>query len=151
MNRLLLIAKAFLLIFILTIIFSMWERIEEQGEVEPLPLSHYVTLVITVPETHANAVREAMGKAGAGQVGDYSYCSYSVKGIGRFMPKEGAKPHQGTIGILEEVPEERIEVVCDRTLLESVVEEIKKAHPYEETVIDIFPIYELGRKTPKSN
>jgi hypothetical protein len=47
--------------------------------------SDYVTIVFTVPETHAGAVREAMGRAGAGKVGNYSYCSYSVKGIGRFM------------------------------------------------------------------
>lgn len=108
--------------------------------------SDYVTIVITVPETHANAVREAMGRAGAGKVGNYSYCSYSVKGTGRFMPNKGSDPYVGTEGVIEEVIEERIETVCNRAILEHVLEEIKKAHPYEETVIDIYPVYEIGRK-----
>jgi hypothetical protein len=87
--------------------------------------SDYVTIVITVPETHANAVREAMGRAGAGKVGSYSYCSYSVKGTGRFMPNKGSDPYIGTEGVIEEVIEERIETVCNRAILECVLEEIK--------------------------
>lgn len=112
----------------------------------PLELSDYVTIVITVPETHADAVREAMGRAGAGRIGDYSYCSFSVKGIGRFIPNKGSNPYLGKEDVLTEVVEERIETVCNRLVLEHVLEEIKKAHPYEETVIDIFPVYGIGRK-----
>jgi hypothetical protein len=111
--------------------------------------SDYVTIAFTVPETHASIVREAMGKAGAGKVGDYSHCSYSVKGIGRFMPHQGANPYLGKEGVLEEVVEERIETVCNHAILEHVLEEIKKAHPYEEVVIDIYPVYEMGRKKAK--
>lgn len=58
---------------------------EIKQKISLLELSDYVTIVITVPETHADVVREAMGRAGAGKVGDYSYCSYSVKGIDCFM------------------------------------------------------------------
>ena len=114
-----------------------------------MELSDYVTIVITVPETHADAVREAMGRAGAGRVGDYSHCSYSVKGIGRFMPSKGSNPYIGKEGVLEKVVEERIETVCNRAILEHVLEEAKQAHPYEETVIDIYPVYEIGRKKAK--
>ena len=112
-----------------------------------MELSDYVTIVITVPETHADIVREVMGKAGAGVVGDYSFCSFSQKGTGRFMPLKGANPYLGTEGILEEVVEERIETICAKSVLEHVLEEIKKAHPYEETVIYITPVYEIGRKS----
>jgi hypothetical protein len=111
-----------------------------------MELSEYVTIVMTVPETHADIVREAMGRAGAGRVGDYSHCSFSVKGIGRFMPLKGSNPHIGNEGVLEEVVEERIETVCSRDILDHVIAEIKKAHPYEETTIDIYPVYEIGRK-----
>ncbi|MDE3046241.1 MAG: hypothetical protein KGJ02_06315 [Verrucomicrobiota bacterium] len=103
-------------------------------------------MVITVPESHADAVREAMGRAGAGKVGNYSYCSYSSKGIGRFMPNKGSHPSVGKEKFLEEVIEERIETICSKDILEHVLEEIKKAHPYEETVIDIYPVYEMGQK-----
>lgn len=111
-----------------------------------MKLADYVTLVITVPESHGDRMREALGRAGAGKIGDYSHCSFSVKGIGRFMPDAGANPFIGKPGTLEEVVEERIEAVCAVTILDHVLEEIKKAHPYEETVIDIHPIYEIGRK-----
>lgn len=108
--------------------------------------SEYVTLIITVPETHADHMREVMGRAGAGKVGEYSHCSFSVKGIGRFIPNDTANPYIGKKGILEEVVEERIEAVCSIAILDHVIEEIKKAHPYEEAVIDIYPVYEIGRK-----
>lgn len=119
------------------------------GKEAGLELSDYVTIAITVPESHAAAVRDAMGKAGAGKVGTYDFCSFSVKGIGRFRPLKGSMPHVGKEMVIEEVVEERIEIVCERAILSQVAEAIKKAHPYEETVIDIFPIYEIGRKSAK--
>jgi hypothetical protein len=111
-----------------------------------LKLSNYVTVVIKVPESHADIVREAMGRAGAGKIGNYSFCSFSVKGKGRFLPNKGSNPFLGKEGVLEEVEEECIETVCDCKLLEHVLEEIKKVHPYEEPVIDIYPVYERGCK-----
>ncbi|MFA7252666.1 MAG: hypothetical protein WC027_02310 [Candidatus Paceibacterota bacterium] len=97
-------------------------------------------LVVTVPETHADIVREAIGKAGGGKVGNYSFCSFSVKGIGRFKPESGANPHIGSVGKSEEVVEERIEVTCDRERLDEVVKAIKSVHPYEEVALDVYPL-----------
>lgn len=114
-----------------------------------LELSNYVTIVFTVPESHADQLRDTLGQAGAGKVGNYSYCSFSMKGTARFIPHQGSNPFIGTHEKLEEVVEERIETVCDRAVLPQVLEEIKKAHPYEDTVIDIYPIYESARKIPK--
>jgi hypothetical protein len=137
-------------LLLIAIFFGVGHSKPLETKKEPsLKPSDYVTIVFTVPETHANAVRQAMGKAGAGKVGNYSYCSYSTKGIGRFMPDENADPFIGKAGVIEEVIEERIETVCTRSILEHVLEEIKKAHPYEETVIDIYPVYEIGRKQAK--
>lgn len=112
----------------------------------PLEESEYVTLVLTVPESHASIVREAMGRAGAGRQGNYAYGSFSVKGTGRFLPLKGAHPFVGQEGVLEECPEERIEAPCHRAVLDQVLEAIKKTHPYEETIIDIYPVYEKGMK-----
>lgn len=108
--------------------------------------SSYVNIVLTVPVSHADTVRKAMGNAGAGKTGNYSHCSFSSKGIGRFIPNENAQPHIGQKNVLEEVEEERIETVCSLDSLTHVVEEIKKAHAYEETVIYIYPVFELGIK-----
>lgn len=99
-----------------------------------------VKLVVFVPETHANIVREVMGKAGAGLVGDYKHCSFSVKGIERYIPLPTAHPAIGKIGQLEKVVEERIETVCFKKDLDKIIKAIKKVHPYEEVAFDIYPL-----------
>lgn len=99
-----------------------------------------VKLVVFVPETHADVVRKAMGKAGAGVIGNYSHCSFSIKGVGRFKPLRGAKPAIGEVGNLEEVKEERIETVCPEEKLDRVIAAIKKVHPYEEVAFDIYTL-----------
>ncbi|MCR4260799.1 MAG: hypothetical protein NUV96_00425 [Candidatus Colwellbacteria bacterium] len=105
-------------------------------------LSKRVKIVVFVPESHADVVREAIGKAGAGRVGKYDYCSFTSKGFGRFRPQEGAHPAIGDVGKFEVVPEERIEVVCDRENLQDILGAIKKVHPYEETASDVYPLEE---------
>lgn len=109
-----------------------------------MEFSQYVTLVVIVPESHADQVREAMGKAGAGKVGNYSFCSFSIKGTGRFKPDEKANPFIGTKGEIEAVAEERIETICSRESLKSAIAAIKASHPYEEIPLSIYPIYDLG-------
>jgi hypothetical protein len=97
-------------------------------------------IVVFVPVTHANALREAIGRAGGGQLGNYSYCSFSVRGVGRFRPEPGAHPAIGEVGKIEEVDEERIELVCDSARVEEVIAAIVKAHPYEEPALDVWPL-----------
>lgn len=103
----------------------------------PTPLSK---LIVYVPLSHADAVREAIGSVGGGKLGNYSFCSFSTRGVGRFKPEAGAQPHIGTVGKLEEVEEERIEVTCETALIEKVIAAIKKVHPYEEVALDIYQL-----------
>jgi len=100
----------------------------------------FVTVETFVPETHAEKVRHAMGEAGAGKVGNYTHCSFSVKGVGRYKPEKGATPAIGKVGKLEEVKEERITMQCERRLIKRVITAIKKAHPYEEVPIFVYPV-----------
>lgn len=99
-----------------------------------------VKIVVFVPKSHTDVVRQAMGDAGAGKIGLYSHCSYSVSGIGRYKPLEGAHPAIGEVGKFEEVEEERIECVCERSSAKHVISAIKKVHPYEEVAFDIYPL-----------
>lgn len=103
-----------------------------------------VKIVVTVPRSHADIVRDAMGRTGAGHIGKYSFCSFSSKGVGRFRPEQGANPAIGEVGKLESVEEERIEVICDRGILKEVVAAIKKVHPYEEVALDIYPLEDIN-------
>ena len=100
-----------------------------------------VKIVVFVPKTHTDVVRKAVGDSGAGIVGNYSHCSFSGDGVGRFLPNDGANPAIGEIGKLEEVVEERIEFVCDREKAKEVISVMKKAHPYEEVAFDIYPLF----------
>lgn len=102
--------------------------------------SRYVKIAVFVPVTHADAVRKALAESGAGHVGNYDYCSFSVKGVGRFRPNEAAKPFIGEAGKIEEVEEERVETICPGEKLEAVLAAVKKVHPYEEPVIDVYPL-----------
>lgn len=99
-----------------------------------------VKISTTVPRENADAMRETLGKVGAGSIGNYTFCSFSVTGKGRFKPNEKANPHIGKANELETVEEEQIEVVCERDIAKQIVLVLRKAHPYEEPIIDIMPL-----------
>ncbi|MFA6432810.1 MAG: hypothetical protein WCV82_03305 [Candidatus Paceibacterota bacterium] len=105
-----------------------------------MPTTPCSKIVVYVPLDHAEAVRQAIGAAGGGRLGKYSYCSFSVRGVGRFMPEAGAKPHIGVVGQLEAVEEERIEVTCDDTVVGDVIAAVKAVHPYEEMAMDVYSL-----------
>lgn len=106
--------------------------------------NNWVKIVVFVPEDYCEKMRNAMANAGAGIIGNYTDCTFSTKGIGRFKPNQGAHPAIGEIGKIEEVNEERIETVCERAKLAQVIRIIKEASPYEETAIDVYPLEDIG-------
>lgn len=101
-----------------------------------------VKLVVFAPKSHAKSIRQALGKAGAGKMGRYAFASFSSHGVGRFLPLRGAKPALGKIGQLTLVAEERIETLCRKKDLAKVLAAVKKAHPYQEPAIDVYPLLE---------
>lgn len=116
----------------------------------------FIKIVIFVPSAHADKVREALAEAGAGHVGNYDRCSFSVKGVGRFRPLKGSKPFMGEpvpigkqAGKIEEVEEERIETICPCEKLDEVLAAVKAAHPYEKPAIDVCPLLNCDKLTSK--
>lgn len=95
-------------------------------------------IVVYVPEENADALREVMGNAGGGVIGNYTHCTFTSKGTGRFRPGEGANPAIGEVGKHEEVAEDRIEMTCGEGKLQEVLAAIKEAHPYEEPGTDVY-------------
>ena len=89
-------------------------------------------LVTFVPEANADAVLTALHDAGAGQVGAYKNCSFTMNGTGRFEPTEGTNPHIGKAGKPEQVSETRIEIILPAHLEGQVLRALRDAHPYEE-------------------
>ena len=94
-------------------------------------------LGVYVPHTHLETVKEAMFAAGGGRIGNYDKCCWQCPGVGQFRPGPGADPHLGSAGALEQVEEFRVEMVCDDTVIASVVSAMKKGHPYEEPAYDV--------------
>ena len=95
-------------------------------------------IVVYVPESHGDALREAMATAGAGVIGNYTHCTFTVKGTGRFKPNKEANPTIGEVGKIVEIEEERIEAVCSEEKLEAVLKAIRAVHPYEEPATDVY-------------
>ncbi|PYZ98667.1 Nif3-like dinuclear metal center hexameric protein [Alteribacter lacisalsi] len=103
-------------------------------------------VAVFVPEEQADDVREALGKAGAGALGDYSHCSFNSKGTGMFKPGEGTDPFIGEQGKMEKVDEVRVETIYPVSIEKRVIREMIKAHPYEEVAYDIYDMAVPGEK-----
>lgn len=94
-------------------------------------------LVFFVPESHLDQVKEAVLAAGAGRIGEYEACCWQVKGVGQFRPLAAANPFIGQAGVLEQVEEYRVELVCASDCIEAAVRALIAAHPYEEPAWDV--------------
>lgn len=99
-----------------------------------------VKIFVTIPIENVEEVRNTMCEAGAGIIGNYDYCTSSVKSIGTFKPNDNANPYIGENNKLEFVEEEKLEVVCNIENVKKVITELRKVHPYEEPAIDIIPL-----------
>lgn len=101
-------------------------------------------LAVYVPESHAQRIRQALGEAGAGFIGNYRDTSFSVKGEGRFQPQAGTHPFIGSVGKVETVDEERIETIVPESRLPKVLNAMLAVHPYEEPAYDLYPLKNAG-------
>lgn len=99
-----------------------------------------VKIMVTVPPENLDDVKDAMCSTGAGVIGNYKYCTTSVKCVGTFIPNENANPYIGSNNKLEKVLEEKLEVICDIDKVKEVIAKLRDAHPYEEPAIDIVPL-----------
>lgn len=97
-------------------------------------------LVVFVPVSHIDQVRDAAAGAGAGWIGNYSDCTFQVQGTGTFRPLAGTNPFIGRQGELEKVEEIRLETVVPERLKNNVLTAILKAHPYEEVAYDLYTL-----------
>lgn len=101
-------------------------------------------LVVFVPVDYEGAVKEALGNAGCGNVGNYSHCTFSTPGNGTFLPLEDAKPFIGQKGKMEFVNEARIETVFPASIENRVLKAMLASHPYEEVAYDLYSLNQQG-------
>ncbi|MBN2326777.1 MAG: Nif3-like dinuclear metal center hexameric protein [Candidatus Omnitrophica bacterium] len=102
------------------------------------PQERRLKLVTFTPPEYADRIRTALSQAGAGEIGDYSLCSFSLEGQGTFLGSEHANPFIGASGALERVQENRLEMILPERAKWSVVKALYEAHPYEEPAYDLY-------------
>lgn len=97
-------------------------------------------LAFFVPDEALEVVKEAVFMSGAGRIGQYESCCWQVKGLGQFRPLPGSQPHIGRENTLEQLPEWKVELVCEDDLIHAAVAALKQAHPYEEVAYDVWQL-----------
>jgi dinuclear metal center YbgI/SA1388 family protein len=132
-------------------------------EIKPLRQSEAPALckvVVFVPASDLAKVSDALFAAGAGNIGQYSHCSFRLEGTGTFLGSTDSNPTVGQRGKREEAAEWRLEAVCPQGALSRIVAAIREAHSYEEPAYDIYPLLKtagrpgegrLGRLDPASS
>jgi dinuclear metal center YbgI/SA1388 family protein len=118
------------------------------AEVRPLrpsPAAASFKVVMFTPRDDREAVLAAAFTAGAGRIGAYDECSFTIPGQGTFFGTEGANPTVGQAGRRETVRERRIEIVCPAERLSAVLASIRSHHSYEEPAIDVYPLHPVPR------
>lgn len=108
---------------------------------EPVYTEKLFKIAVFVPRDHAEKVRMAMVKEGAGFIGNYSGCTFQGEGIGTFIPLEGTNPYIGKLNETSYVNEIKIETIVDKPRMNAVIQAMIKVHPYEEPAYDIYTLY----------
>jgi hypothetical protein len=109
-----------------------------------------VKLEIFIPQEYAPKIRDELAKIGVGRIGNYDHCMAMYLIQGSYRPLKGANPFDGKVGEISEGVEYKIEVNCRRELVNGAIKVIKNIHPYEEPLINIFPLanhlFDAGKK-----
>jgi dinuclear metal center YbgI/SA1388 family protein len=106
-----------------------------------VPLKNRLLKLVTfIPEPYLDKVRSAIFDAGAGAIGNYDQCGYTVSGTGSFRAGENSTPFVGDIGKIHFENEVRLETVLFSHLRASVIKALLAAHPYEEVAYDLYPL-----------
>lgn len=100
-------------------------------------------IIVYIPETHVEQVKNALFAAGAGRIGNYSHCAWQVKGEGQFMPGSGSQPFLGEINQVEKVMEYEVQIVCEDNLISAAIGALKEAHPYETPAYQVIRCEDL--------
>jgi len=95
-------------------------------------------IVTYLPVSHLDKVTFELANAKAGKIGDYSLCSFRMKGLGTFLPSKNSKPFAGKKGKLAFEEEVRLEMEIAPIYLDSAIDALLNAHPYEEPAYEIY-------------
>jgi len=113
-------------------------RLENINILEPTSSEQLMKLAVFTPKQSTELVRTALAIAGAGEIGDYTDCSFTSEGEGRFKPSDLANPFIGQANELSIVDEDKVEVVFPVSAKSKILKALLNKHPYEEPAYDLF-------------
>ena len=121
--------------------FGICEKLGLNNQKILMPKSENLKkLEVYVPNDYSEKVKNALFEAGAGNIGFYDECSFSISGTGTFRPMEGSNPFSGELNVRENVYEEMISVIFENFKQQQIIAAMKSAHPYEEVAYQIIKL-----------
>lgn len=104
--------------------------------------SPMVKIIVYAPKSHMDLLLEAMHQKGCGNFGDGKYegSAFLTFGHGTWIALKGSKPFKGRLNRREMVQEVKIETTCPASAASDVTKILRSIHPYEEPVIEIYPL-----------
>ena len=97
-------------------------------------------LCFYVPESHLDAVKNALFEAGAGSCQDYDQCCWQILGEGQFRPLPGSQPYLGSSHVLHKLPEYKVEMICRANAVKAAVGALLRVHPYHRPAYEVYKI-----------
>ena len=102
-------------------------------------------LTTFVPKVEAETLREALFKAGAGNIGKYKECSFNINGIGTFNGSPDSNPTKGKKGELHYEAETQVSVVFESHHERKVLKALFDTHSYEEVAYEVITLNNLNQ------
>lgn len=102
---------------------------------------NYYKIIVYVPKDHTKDILKVFEKYSTGKLSEkYQNCTFRTSGMGTFESLENSNPFIRTDSRISEVEEEKVETIIPQTDLTKILNDLKKAHPYEEMAYDLFPV-----------
>jgi len=103
-----------------------------------LPKNQIIEKLVTYcPTEQAIEVRDGLFSVGAGNIGNYTECSFNSIGTGTFTANENATPFLGKQNEIHHEEEHKIEVVFENYNRSKVLEKLHECHPYESVAYEL--------------
>ncbi len=97
-------------------------------------------LTTYVPIAAKEELLTALHEAGAGNIGDYSHCSFSINGEGQFLPHENSSPNIGEKNSLNHVEKSQLRLIVPKHAKNKVLKALSDTHPYETVAYELIAI-----------
>ena len=95
-------------------------------------------LTTYVPTANAEELKKSLFDIGAGSIGNYSNCSFTIDGVGSYKAGQDANPSKGKIGETHYEKETQIHITYTKSIEKEIIATLLKNHPYDEVAYEIF-------------